>query len=208
MSKRHRLEQLLQNPCVWKAGQGGLRWRTTSTGFADLDEALAGGWPAGCLIELLVERHGVGELGLLLPALTLRRERWVILIAPPYIPYAPAFARRGLDMSRLLVVHCHRPGDILWATEQALQSNACAAVLAWSEVADERALRRLQLVAEAGRNSLLVLFRPARLGGQRSPAALRIRLRPGSDETLGLEIFKNRGGRPQCLVVRVGRAEA
>ena len=40
------------------------------TGFAALDRYLpGGGWPLGPLIEVFVERYGVGELSLLMPAL-------------------------------------------------------------------------------------------------------------------------------------------
>lgn len=215
MSTRHRLEQLLENPRVWRAGQGGPRRRLVSTGFATLDAALCGGWPVGRLIELLVEPHGIGELGLLLPALAGLVDqsgadqpgpgKWIVLIAPPYIPYAPAFAARGLNMSRLLVVRCRQQADVLWAAEQALHSNTCVAVLAWSDGADERSLRRLQLAAEAGGVCLLVLFRSLRLRRRRSPAALRIQLRPGADGTLELDVFKNHGGRPRVVAVRVGR---
>ena len=39
-------------------------------GFAALDRYLpGGGWPLGPLIEVFVERYGVGELSLLMPAL-------------------------------------------------------------------------------------------------------------------------------------------
>lgn len=204
MSKRHRLEQLLRNPRVWKAGEGARRQQVVSTGFAGLDEALSGGWPIGQLIELLVDPYGIGELRLLMPALVVPTGKWVMLIAPPYIPYAPAFAGHGLDMSRLLVVQCRRQVDVLWATEQALHSNTCAAVLAWSDGMDERALRRLQLAAEAAGACLLVLFRPVRFRRQRSPAVLRIQLQPGATGAVGLDIFRNRGGRPQTLTVGPG----
>ena len=69
MSKRHRLQQLLQEPQIRKAGQGAGRYQTVSTGFPDLDQALPGGWPIGMLTELLVDLCGIGELQLLLPTL-------------------------------------------------------------------------------------------------------------------------------------------
>jgi hypothetical protein len=220
MSSRHRLEKLLQNRQVWKAGQGDARRRFLSTGFPALDNVLSGGWPVGQLIELLVDCHGIGEIRLAMPALagligtqaSTRSNRsvrkWVMLVAPPYVPYAPAFAKRGLDMSRLLVVHCRRQADVLWAAEQALHSHTCAAVLVWCDGAEDRALRRLQLAAEADGNCLLVLFRPLRFARQRSPATLRIRLLPGQPATIDLQIFKMRGGRPQTLVIDVGAGGA
>ena len=220
MSKRHRLNQLLKNPRIWKAGQRDAVYsrQTVSTGSPDLDRALSGGWPLGVLTELLVDLYGIGEFRLLIPvlnALSRGTKKSMALIAPPYIPYAPAFVRRGVDISRLLVVNCHRRIDVLWATEQALRSGTCAAVLVWSDGSDERLLRRLQLAAEegaAGERSAnkrgpgnegcwAVLFRPSHFRRQRSPAALRIALQPGRSSGISMNIFKNRGGQPQKLEI-------
>jgi protein ImuA len=215
MSKRHQLDQLLENPRIWKAGQCDAVYsrQTVATGFPELDRALSGGWPLGALIELLVDSYGIGEFRLLLPVLSaLSREtkKWMVLIAPPYIPYAPAFVRGGVDLSRLLVVNCQQRTDVLWAIEQALRSGACAAVVAWSEGADERLLRRLQLAAEEGATDegesgngrcWVTVFRPSRCRRQRSPAVLRIGLQPAGGAGIHMNIFKNRGGRPQKLKV-------
>ncbi|MFW2405567.1 MAG: hypothetical protein ACN4GT_12430 [Gammaproteobacteria bacterium] len=227
MSSRHRLEELLQKRQVWKAGQGDVHRRVLPTGFSELDPVLGGGWPAGRLIELHVDCHGIGELRLIMPALVeligagdqsggrckpsrggRSSHQWIMLVAPPYVPYAPAFAWQGLDMSRLLVVRCRRQADVLWASEQALQSQTCAAVLAWCDGTEDRALRRLQLAAEANGSCLLVLFRPLRFARQRSPATLRIRLLPKRPGLLHLQIFKLRGGRPRSLTLDVGLAGA
>ena len=156
------------------------------------------------MIELLVDPYGIGELRLLMPALAGLTGKWIVLIAPPYIPYAPAFAEQGLNMSRLLVVRCRRQVDTLWAIEQALYAQTCVALLAWSDGADEGSLRRLQLAAEAHGGCLLVLFRPLRFRRQRSPAALRIQLSPGTAGALELRVFKNRGGPPETVVISIG----
>ena len=207
---RELLLELLRDPRIWKAGRLAGGRQTLSTGFADLDRALSGGWPVGALIELLVDLYGTGEFRLLMPALmALSRDagKLVMLVAPPYIPYAPAFVRHGVNISRLLVVRCRRQTDALWVMEQALRSGACAAVLAWAKGADERSLRRLQLAAKEGglhnRRCWVVLFRPSRFRSQRSPAALWIRLRSGRSAGVSMEIFKNHGGRPRELEVRV-----
>ena len=217
MSKRHRLRQLLQEPQIRKAGQGAVCYQTVSTGFPDLDQALPGGWTIGVLTELLVDLCGIGELQLLLPALIALNGRpadpkvnprpgtakRIMLVAPPYIPYAPALVHEGVDISRLIVAHCHQQNDVLWTMEQALRSGACAAVLTWSEGSDERALRRLQLAVEKGA-CWAVLFRPTRFKKQRSPAALRIHLLSVSLSGISMDIFKNCNSRPQKIVVRVG----
>jgi hypothetical protein len=213
MSSRHQLEQLLLHPRIWKAGRASPHRRLQSSGFPQLDEALGGGWPLGQLVELLVEPCGIGELRLLLPALTALTGaatggKWVVLIAPPHIPYAPAFARRGLDASYLLVVRCERQADVLWAVEQALHSHACVAVLAWAATGGERIMRRLQLAveaaAEAGAACLFVLFRPPRCARQRSPAVLRMHALPGAAGAIELRVLKTRGGCPRTVVVDLG----
>jgi len=166
------------------------------SGYAALDDSLAGGgWPLGALIELLCDTSGIGELQLLRPALVrlARAGRCIVWVAAPYLPYAPALARQGLPLERLLMIRCTRPQESLWATEQALRCPAVGAVLGWSTHIVDRSLRRLQLAAEAG-GSLGILHRPAVAADEPSPAALRLRLHAAPDGLM-LEIRKARGGR-------------
>ena len=163
-----------------------------ASGFAALDAELpGGGWPANALIELLVNRPGVGELSLLLPVLCKTPpERWLAWISPPFLPYAPALAAAGIPLSRLLLI---RPAEkeILWATRQAVSSGACTAVLAWPQRIDTAGLRRLQLAAEDA-STPLFLFRPRAAALQSSPAALRLVLE-SSGAALQVTILKRRG---------------
>ena len=212
MDASDRIDQLLRDPRIWQAGQAASATQSAvPTGWADLDEALGGGWPLGQLTELLVDDHGVGELTLLLPTLIQltwsddNASRWVTLVSPPYIPYAPPLSRAGIDLTRLLVVHSRQDVDTLWAIEQALHSQTCAAVIGWSDAVDEVVLRRLQLAAEAS-GSWTVLFRPSRLRFVRSPAPLRIHLaweEPG--RRIALDVLKRRGGPPSAAHVDVSR---
>jgi len=173
------------------------------TGFAALDKKLGGGWPVGALTEILLNGEGAGELRCLMPALAgLTRDsdtsnpsdpaRWVSWVAPPYIPYAPALAQHGLDISRLLIVRTNKSLDALWAMEQALRSSACLAAMAWLDDVDDRALRRIQLAAEAGQCWALI-FRPARFAQRSSPAALRIQFKYVAGSPM-LNIIRNRYG--------------
>jgi hypothetical protein len=173
-----RLERLLEYPGIWRA-RSTARPQGLPTGFALLDEYLPGkGWPRTGLIEILVARFGSGELYLLLPALAaLTRAsaaRWCVWVAPPFTPFAPALASRGVALDRVAVVNGARP---LWALEQALGSGACDAALAWARRPKVRELRRLQLAAERGR-TLGVLFRPRRAAREPSAAVLRLGLEP------------------------------
>ncbi len=175
------------------------------TGVTELDERLPdGGWPLGALTEVLCAGEGIGELRVVLSALAelSRRERWIVWVSPPYVPYAPALAARDVDLSRVLVVQA-QAGDALWAAEQALRSSSCGAVLLWSSTTDGRSLRRLQLAAEHG-GSWGVLFRGLRAASRPSPSALRLRLAP-APRGLEVEILKCRGRAPATpLVVAAG----
>ena len=147
----------------------------------------------GALTEIHVERTGIGELQLVMPAAAhlTRSGRWLALIAPPYVPYAPAFMGHGVKLSRLMLVRTTSAEDSLWACEQALRSQTCGAALAWLDRIHERALRRLQLAAESGDASLL-LFRSAR-AAPASTAALRLHVSKSQSRTL-VRILKRRGG--------------
>lgn len=195
------IEQLLQQqPNLWR-GTEHARADVCATGFAQLDAALpGGGWPRGTLIELAPDCAGIGELTLPLPALqSLAREKKpTALVRPPYTPYAPALRRAGLPLKHLLWVHESRDEDARWAAEQLLREGA-GAVLLWSDVRDDRALRRLQLAAESGR-ALAFVYRSPELLRQPSSAALRIALRP-SGSLLHIEVTKVRRGRPSSVTL-------
>jgi hypothetical protein len=163
-----------------------------------------GGWPTASLIEVLLDDTGLGEVQLFLPALVESQRRtgqggtddvpWLIWIAPPHEPYAPALAQQGIELTRLLVVRPATAIEALWAAEQALGSGVCAAVLLWLKGTDDRWLRRLKLAAEAG-GALGVLFRPERHRFESSPASLRLVITKGEHATR-LDLLKVQGGRP------------
>jgi hypothetical protein len=166
------------------------------SGFPELDANLpGGGWPSGAIAELMSDAIGIGELGLLMPALSnlARTGRYIAWIAPPYLPYAPALAQRGLPLERILLIQTQTLQQSLWATEQALRCPAIGAVLSWPAYIVDKNVRRLQLAAEAG-GSLGFLYRPPQAALESSPAALRLRLHAAS-EGIVIEIQKSRGGR-------------
>lgn len=188
-------EELLRHPALWRGGSfARAAIPGVASGFPELDAELpGGGWPVGALTEILPAHEGIGEVRLFGPALarlSARNER-LAWIAPPHLPYAPALAAAGIDLSRLLVVRTKKASDALWASAQAIASNACGAVLAWLPEARYTDLRRLQLAAERSR-TLVVLFRPAGAERESSPAALRIALGT-ADGGLELRIIKRRG---------------
>jgi cell division inhibitor SulA/protein ImuA len=153
----------------------------------------------GALTEILVPRDGVGELRLVMPALAelSARGRWLAWVGPPYVPYAPALAARGIVLSRILWVRSHNSAQQLWSAEQALRSGACAAVLAWPTRVPHRRLRRLQLAAKSG-GAWALLFHREAPPGNGSPASLRLRVAPAVN-SLAVEVLKCRG-RPGARV--------
>src|SRR3546814_107470 len=123
------------HPSLWKASQLAQAQRPSlSTGFTQLDNELPGrGWPIGTLIEITLNRPGIGELSLLQPALAqLESERSVMLIQPPCVPQFQCWANWGLDAQRLLWIQAGTLNDTLWACDKALQHNACSALLCWA----------------------------------------------------------------------------
>lgn len=191
------LEAILQHPAIWRGDRNAqvAAEDVVPSGFATLDEVLpGGGWPRGALTEILPVREGIGELRLVTPALAwlAGNSGWLVWIAPPHVPYAPALAAAGVSLPQILVVKPRNVADAWWAAEQALRSGACGAVLAWLAGFDERRMRRLQLAAEAGKG-WGVLFRPVRAEQERSAAALRLRLEP-APQGLAVRVLKRRGG--------------
>ena len=193
------VEQLLScTPQLWKGRQPSHGQRALSTGHARLDRLLPGnGWPRGAMTELMSRKPGMGEFSLLFPALadTGRQGQWIILVDPPWIPYPAALQGHGISLERLLLVRTGGGKQSLWACEQALRNGRGGAVLAWPEQVSFSRLRRLQIAAESS-SKLAFLFRPESAARESSPAALRLKLEPGSRRGVAIDILKCRGSRP------------
>ncbi len=188
---------------LWRADQlAGPAGHSMATGFTALDHELpGGGWPQQVLIELLLARHGIGELRLLaqpLAALT-RAGKTVIFLAPPEVPYPPGLTQLGIDVRQVVVVQTSHAADRLWAMEQALKSASFGALVAWLPFNDHAnrltrndQLRRLQLAAQQSQG-LVFCMRHISAQSNASPAPLRLALQPRPDEQLSVHILKRRG---------------
>jgi len=189
------LAAVLSNPAIWRGGDCAPEPAALPSGFPALDAVLPGrGWPGAALTEIVLAREGIGEIRLVLPALARLQAQGhdVVWIAPPHVPYAPALIAAGLDLTRLLVVHCRSPADQLWAYEQALRAPECGAAFAWLGPHDDRTMRRLAVAAREGRTWGVLWRRP----GQRAIAAtasLRLALAP-QEGRLAVRVLKRRGG--------------
>ena len=193
---------------VWRYGQTlPDAPRGLATGFDALDRVLPQrGWMADGLNELIGNEQGIGEFSLILPALAaVCAERKCVLLAnPPFLPYAPALADAGIIFAHLIVVRNADSEQLYWATEQALRSKACGAVVAWSDETarplSDLLLRRMQVAAAAG-HAAGFLFRPRRAREHPSPAALRVSYTAAGGE-LDLTVIKARGipGMPRVRI--------
>lgn len=188
------LADVLARGDVWRGDTlASLQEATIPSGHPELDAELpGGGWPRGTLTELLVERSSVGEMSLLLPVLANLSQTggWLALVAPPWLPHAPAWAAAGVALERLVVVRAGK--DTAWSIEQLLACGGFAGVLAWpGEGIDAKALRRLQVAAE-GRSVFACLWRSLATADTPSPAPLRVALASGND-ALSIRILKRRG---------------
>lgn len=206
---------------LWRAHQlGRSRCACTPTGFAALDAELpGGGWPHRALTELLVPHPGLGELRLLVPALSRivgtgaptgdeveSGSRCVMLFDPPAALCGWALAQLGVNAQPLLVVHGREgaratmglrrwlpSADLLWALEQALKSGHVGAVLAWlPSCLKADVLRRLQLAAQAHEGPVF-LFREVQARSRASAAPLRLLLQGAGIDRLALRVLKRRG---------------
>ena len=188
----------------------------TPTGFPALDAELpGGGWPHRVLTELLLPHPGLGELRLLVPALTRiagagdateSLGRCVMLFDPPAALCGWALAQLGVNAQQLIVVygregargaaHLRRllpSADLLWALEQALKSGHVGAALAWlPQRLKADALRRLQLAAQA-HDGPVFLFREVEARAKPSAAPLRLMLQGAGIDRLSVRVLKRRG---------------
>jgi protein ImuA len=203
---------------LWRTHQWSQRsaGSLTATGFPTLDAELpGGGWPHRALTELLVPHPGLGELRLLVPALSRIAGagdadesigRCVMLFDPPAALCGWALVQLGVDAQQLFVVygregargaaHLRRvlpSADLLWALEQALKSGHVGAVLAWlPQRLRADALRRLQLAAQV-HDGPVFLFREVEARSKPSAAPLRLLLQGAGIDRLSVRVFKRRG---------------
>ncbi|KFN41348.1 translesion DNA synthesis-associated protein ImuA [Arenimonas oryziterrae] len=190
------LDSLLRDQRIWRGHGTAPAVSKQPTGFAALDEALPTlGWPEASLVEILLASDGIGELALVLPTLARLSSagKPIVVIAPPYRPYVPAWQHAGVALSQLQILDAS-PRDALWAMEQVLRAGCAGAVLGWPMKADDHALRRLQVAAETGQ-TLGFVFRAATAANNPSPAPLRLSMTStprGGD----VRVLKCRGGLP------------
>lgn len=165
-----------------------------ATGFAELDQVLQGGWPVGALSQLMEAEAGLG-LSLIVPLAraATRAGRHAALVAPPFIPYAPALAAAGVDLVRLLWIAPQDQREALWASEQLLRAGTVTVVALWSPPLSGSVERRLQLAAETGVSIAIAAHCGHAAAG--SVAAVRLALAV-TTSGLRMDVLRCRGTRP------------
>jgi hypothetical protein len=119
-------------------------------------------------------------------------------------PYGPGLAGFGVDLGRLLVVRGRSETEVLWAMEEGLRSGVAAAVLGEATAPSPIALRRLQLAAEAGGGTALLL-RP--YAGAAITASATTRWRVGSTASAeAITPARVRAGGQEMRTMRSGSA--
>lgn len=133
-----------------------------SFGISAIDSALPGGGLARAALHEIVGAGNDGASAGFAAALLARlaADGPVLWIARRPDLSAAGLAALGLEPARLLLVHAARRNDALWAFEEALRNPALAAVVGEIDAVDLTQSRRLQLAAEAGGTTALLL-RPA-----------------------------------------------
>ena len=115
------LEQLTRRQLLWHGNSQQAAYQAVTSGYAELDKQLAGGFPANGLVDIQTEQ-GIGELRLLLPYLQQQHQdgRLLVMISPPAEPCADMLAGAGINLAQLLVISVKNNKEALWAAEQCL----------------------------------------------------------------------------------------
>ena len=214
------LQSLQTNHLIWQANSLNQDPNNSVTsGFAELDGKLNGGWPDKGIIELQCSPIGIGEVRLLLPALrqlslskaqgeglgesreknqtkpqAKLEESLYIWVAPPGRLNGQVLVEAGLPLANTLVVSGISAKEAFWLSEKSLRSGCCAAVVLWCDELEPNQAKRLQLAAKEG-NSLGFVIRPPSKVSQSLPVSVRMVVAPHV-QGLQVNISKRLGANP------------
>lgn len=204
-----------------------------SLGAAALDAALPwGGLPRDCLHEIVGGETAVGFAAALAARLAggthlageahLAGGEAVLWCLRPRAVFdaghlhGPGLAQFGLDPGRLIIAQARSDQDLLWAMEEGLRSGRPAVVLGEVGEVGLAATRRLQLAAEMGGvTALLLRRRAARRNSSVAVTRWRVTHVPSGDAfpdgaispgCWRLDLVRCRGGAPKSWLVEWRRA--
>jgi protein ImuA len=195
-------------------------------GLSALDAALpGGGLRLACLHDIAAHRADAGDDGAATGFAALLAARLaahagdgpagtVLWLTRADTLYPPGLSRFGLAPDRLIVARAASQTDLLWSLEEAARSGAIAAVVGEAAALGPTASRRLQLAAETGGATVLLLQTAGEEAGAAQPGTAATRWRvaaaasrpaPGEPgvgpERWQLDLVRCRGGRPGSWLV-------
>ncbi|ELP5728699.1 translesion DNA synthesis-associated protein ImuA [Vibrio vulnificus] len=186
------IEDLKHQQLIWHANSTHYREEQHyhSSGLADLDTLLEGGFPRHGVVEI-ESPLGIGELRLLSPFL-LSQQHTVALIQPPAMINAAFWRNVGLSLADSLILTPSSKKEALWSAEQCLKSGVCQTVLLWQNAIEIHQIKRLQVACEQGGN-LLFMFRESSHARLSLPISLSLQLSP-SEQGIYVKVRKRKGG--------------
>ncbi len=188
----------------------------TSSGCAALDAALPWrGLPLGGL-HVIQGKPGDGAVfgfaGVLAGRLRAKPQAdpgsvvWIQYGRDPQdsgVPYGPGLEPMGLSPRRLLLIEARRALDLLWSMEEALRCPDLAVVIGEGVTPTLTAARRLQLAAETGGTTALLISPADKIPNATALTCWRIAsvpaaadARPPHHPTWNVELVRCRGGKP------------
>ena len=158
----------IERGATYGAGSGLQEQSILPLGLAEIDRTLpAGGLACGAVHE--AAGSAVGGFAAWLAGRLVRHRGgavlWCLKLGSTGQLYGPGLAAFGLDVGGLIIVRHRRRAEMLWVMEESLRCQAFAAVI--GECDDEITLaasRRLQLAAESGGTTGLILRRGGGVG--------------------------------------------
>ncbi len=186
------VESLQKQNLLWSANRTPAKQELVSTGYAELDDRLQGGYPTHGVVEIS-SAVGIGELRLLMPYLKTQSEhRLCVLINPPEQINSHAFRQLEINHDNLIIITHQEPTSALWAAEQALKSGCCGAVLLWQQELEIHQAKRLQVASEQGQ-CLQFLLKQPQANALSLPISLCLQLTSDS-HGVNVMITKRKGG--------------
>ncbi|WP_440874113.1 translesion DNA synthesis-associated protein ImuA [Thalassotalea sp. PLHSN55] len=199
------IEQLQHRHLVWQGRSKAPLATGESTGYAELDQYLDGGFQQG--VTEIQSAAGIGELRLLLPMLTraIEEQRLIVFIAPLGIISAQVLSAQGFDLSKVLLVYPEKQQESLWAAEQCLRSGACHSVIMWTHQALEvHQVKRLQVASETG-NSRQFILRTNKAESLSLPFDLSLSLQPHAQGVSASINKRKRGWRTDHFIINMAK---
>lgn len=184
---------LHQQNLVWHGARKLSQQAEGSTGYAELDAHLNGGFQKG-LTEIRSDA-GIGELRLLIPTLktALAEDRLIVFIAPFGVISSQALLASDFELKNVLSIYPQNKQEALWAAEQCLRSGACHSVVMWlNDALEVHQVKRLQVASETG-NSYQFILRTDKAESLSLPFDLSLSLQPDL-KGLSVRINKRKGG--------------